>query len=261
MGPLGGHAPPQAHSYALELAAQVEEKRMRLDADRADRRRGHQNDDRRVDREVGELRAEVEGEVEKQRGREAVVCAREDSLARFMAEHGSGATDQPSSAPAVMRRPPAGGRAQSQPPQSNPPPRMPQNAPWASHEQQVIEEQPGRYAKKRQEAAPFALHQDQPTPCRAAARNHGYSSAPFAAHEEQPQICAPRGVGGSPWATDVDAPSAAVGGLPPRAPRAGGVSSNVFAQGSNQNCGNVMTDRASSRVLAPPGGRSSLQLY
>jgi len=38
------------------------------------------------------------------------------------------------------------------------------------------------------------------------------------------------------------------------------ISSNVFAQGANQNCGNVITDRSSTRLHAPPGGRSSISL-
>jgi hypothetical protein len=37
-----------------------------------------------------------------------------------------------------------------------------------------------------------------------------------------------------------------------------GVSSNAFARGANQNAGNVLTDRPTSKVLAPPGGRSSI---
>lgn len=36
--------------------------------------------------------------------------------------------------------------------------------------------------------------------------------------------------------------------------------SNSFANGANQNCGNFITDRSTSRVLAPPGGRSTFQL-
>ena len=40
-----------------------------------------------------------------------------------------------------------------------------------------------------------------------------------------------------------------------------GVSANRFANGANQNCGNFLTDRPTSRVLAPPGGRSSGPLW
>ena len=39
------------------------------------------------------------------------------------------------------------------------------------------------------------------------------------------------------------------------------VSANAFASGSNQNSGNVMTGRPTSRVLAPPGGHCSIQLF
>lgn len=37
-------------------------------------------------------------------------------------------------------------------------------------------------------------------------------------------------------------------------------SANTFATGSNQNCGNVLTDRPTTRIRAPPGGNSSLTL-
>eukprot|EP00928_Gymnodinium_smaydae_P017029 TRINITY_DN16475_c0_g1_i1.p1 TRINITY_DN16475_c0_g1~~TRINITY_DN16475_c0_g1_i1.p1 ORF type:complete len:281 (-),score=87.26 TRINITY_DN16475_c0_g1_i1:214-1056(-) len=37
-------------------------------------------------------------------------------------------------------------------------------------------------------------------------------------------------------------------------------SSNVWANGANQNCGNFLSDKPTSRVLRPPGGGSSLQL-
>jgi hypothetical protein len=38
------------------------------------------------------------------------------------------------------------------------------------------------------------------------------------------------------------------------------VSSNHWASGTSQNCGNMLSDRPTSRVLAPPGGRSSFKL-
>mmetsp|Transcript_9118 Transcript_9118/g.15117 ORF Transcript_9118/g.15117 Transcript_9118/m.15117 type:complete len:180 (+) Transcript_9118:85-624(+) len=37
-----------------------------------------------------------------------------------------------------------------------------------------------------------------------------------------------------------------------------GVSSNAFASGSNMNAGNFITDRPTTRVHAPPGGRSQI---
>jgi len=38
----------------------------------------------------------------------------------------------------------------------------------------------------------------------------------------------------------------------------GGASSNSYANGANQNCGNVLTDRRTTKVSAPPGGHSSI---
>jgi hypothetical protein len=38
------------------------------------------------------------------------------------------------------------------------------------------------------------------------------------------------------------------------------ISQNAFVSGSNMNGGCVMTGRPSSRVLAPPGGHSSIKL-
>lgn len=43
-----------------------------------------------------------------------------------------------------------------------------------------------------------------------------------------------------------------------RVASSGGISSNRFATGSNQNCGNFITDRPTTRVHAPPGGRSQI---
>mmetsp|Transcript_37105 Transcript_37105/g.94291 ORF Transcript_37105/g.94291 Transcript_37105/m.94291 type:complete len:361 (+) Transcript_37105:81-1163(+) len=50
-----------------------------------------------------------------------------------------------------------------------------------------------------------------------------------------------------------------VGGVLPGQQAVGGgqVSSNRYASGGNQNCGNMLTEKPSSRVLAPPGGKSS----
>ena len=39
-----------------------------------------------------------------------------------------------------------------------------------------------------------------------------------------------------------------------------GQSSNAYSSGSNQNCGNVLTDRPTTRLHAPPGGKSSFSL-
>ena len=40
----------------------------------------------------------------------------------------------------------------------------------------------------------------------------------------------------------------------------GGISSNLYANGANQNVGNVITGRPMIRVNAPPGGNSSFSI-
>ena len=36
------------------------------------------------------------------------------------------------------------------------------------------------------------------------------------------------------------------------------ISSNRFANGSNMNCGNMITDKPTTRISAPPGGESQV---
>jgi SPIRAL1-like protein len=90
-----------------------------------------------------------------------------------------------------------------------------------------------------------------------------------------PLESAPAAYGGAAYAPPAPAPAAysapaepaysAYGGggggaMPqePPATRFHRVSSNAYASGANQNAGNVLTDRPTSKVLAPPGGRSSI---
>ena len=62
-----------------------------------------------------------------------------------------------------------------------------------------------------------------------------------------------------------DVPRAAAPPMPPQQQTFGARTrsasgSNAFASGASQNVGNFMTDRPTSRVLAPPGGGSTLRL-
>lgn len=165
-----GDAATGQQAYAQMLAAQVEEKRLMKEAER----KRYLSADH-ADREAAELRANVASEVNRQRQREATVQAREDSLARFMAEN------QGSSSGARVVSP---------------------------------QQRPRRMASR--------------PPSMPSQRNVD------ALAEPSTNLC---------------------GNPPPER-----VSSNVWATGANQNCGNFISERATSRVLRPPGGGSSFQL-
>ena len=69
---------------------------------------------------------------------------------------------------------------------------------------------------------------------------------------EQPCTQHWAGIGGAAATTpDAHSSRANIGG-------GGTTSANKFANGANQNCGNFITDRPTSRVLAPPGGGSNI---
>ncbi|GMF09663.1 unnamed protein product [Phytophthora lilii] len=89
--------------------------------------------------------------------------------------------------------------------------------------------------------SPFAGHErqsmrrkvDSPDPYAKDSRRGGYNEAPSNFNQPAPfQQAQPAGRGGA--------------------------SSNHYASGSNQNCGNVLTDRRITRIHAPPGGVSSI---
>lgn len=113
----------------------------------------------------------------------------------------------------------------------------------------------------RAEAAPKAAAAAAPVAARAdpyAAR-----AAPRAAPE--PEAVAPSRAyaarGSAPRPGAEAAPRAEPAPRSAAAPlRGSGTSANVFASGANQNCGNFITDRPTSRVLSAPGGRSSIVL-
>jgi len=123
-------------------------------------------------------------------------------------------------------------------------------------------------SSRRAGAAPIGRRAEA-APARAAAPVASAaprSSAPFAttygeaapARREAPVSSAPAR---REFVAPAAAPAAAAAATTSYAPRpAYGTSANVFASGSNQNCGNFITDRPTSRVLSAPGGRSSIVL-
>ena len=62
-------------------------------------------------------------------------------------------------------------------------------------------------------------------------------------------------------AAPAEAASAQAAEQPSCLPGSSSTSANVFANGDNQNCGNFITDRSTTRVRAPPGGHSTISFY
>jgi len=64
----------------------------------------------------------------------------------------------------------------------------------------------------------------------------------------------------APVAKENTAPAQPTNVPPPQQPVkvTGATSSNAWASNSSQNSGNMISDRPTSRVLAPPGGKSSI---
>lgn len=79
----------------------------------------------------------------------------------------------------------------------------------------------------------------------ASAMNHGSGGGPAYGG----------GVAGPAYGGGVGAP---LGGSSPFGGKMDCRSSNSYASGANQNCGNHVTDRRTTRVVAPPGGRSQI---
>ena len=90
----------------------------------------------------------------------------------------------------------------------------------------------------------FSLGWDEPA--KPAARPAA-APAPVAAPVQQQPAAVQEKENAVPASTNV--PPAA-GGKP--------ISSNAWASNSNQNCGNMISERPSTRIHAPPGGKSSI---
>jgi len=234
-------SPPK--SYGDMLAAQIEEKRAMKAAEKARNREADREDELRVQREAGQLLQEVQGEVAKQRSREQLISERQDSLSRFLAQQeqqGRAGAAKPSGGPTNHAPPPEedhlDARRRAVPGLCGKPPTPPRSSSRGAN--------PGAAAAGAR--PPSAGHRTRSTP------PPRQGSAPFAM-EQDTQAAPPR---------QAALPRAHGGLLPSRgeeAPRSG-VSANIWATGANQNCGNFISDRPTSRVIQPPGGGSSLQL-
>lgn len=227
--PTCGQPHPEAEkpkTYGEMLAEQVEEKRARKAAEKKMYMDADRMDDHRVQREAAQLRGAVEGEIAKQRHREAVVAAREDSLSRFLSEQGGERHSDPPQDDALEAR------RRSVPGLCGKPPPAPSMHPSA--------------AGKAPAATGLAGNRSRSTP-------PGRQSSPWATDCDQPE--APKRPHRSASPANPLVPGNPVDAVPAR-----GISSNVWASGASQNSGNFISDRPSSRVVQPPGGGSSLQL-
>lgn len=241
--------PPK--TYADMLAAQIEEKKALKAAEKARHREADREDDARVWREAGQLKEQAEGEVAKQRAREQRCAQRQDSLSRFLAE-----------------QEPGRGQGQAQAPSGASPPPAPAGRGAAEEEQ----------LDARRRAVP-GLCGKPPTPPRAESRAANVGGAAAAGARcpsagQRTRSTPPPRQSHCPFAMDSERPAA----QPPQPQPAAntrascsmlpghreevrsGVSANVWANGGNQNCGNFISDRPTSRVIQPPGGGSSFQL-
>lgn len=79
----------------------------------------------------------------------------------------------------------------------------------------------------------------------------GHRGSPTAGRSRPPRGACPRA---APGCDDQ------AGALPREHARGAGTSANVWARGADQNCGNFLADKPTSRVLRPPGGGGTLQI-
>lgn len=236
-------------SYGDMLAMQIEQKKSLKNAERKRQLLDDRADDDRVQREAGELRSQVDVEIAKQRQREATCVARQDALTKFIEQQNStgvAASCQSSGLePQIARQPSA--------------PQLHQvNSPYATSTNQP--HQPNIWVSH---ARPYASEDDQFTKAEIPRRSHSHQP-PFASHDEKPgEVGMPSRSSLHPRQCTLheNQPHARCPSTLPGASEAQrGVSSNQWAQGANQNCGNMISDRPTSRVLQPPGGGSSFKL-
>jgi hypothetical protein len=130
--------------------------------------------------------------------------------------------------------------------------------------------------RAQREASPFAAggRVGAAAPYAQSSSPRGGGLGPIASADPEPRYGGGSGLGGRPPVPRADSRelgggggifggnSAGGGGALPSGnafgARMDNRSSNAYACGGNQNCGNYLTDRRTTRVAAPPGGRSQI---
>merc|ERR1719201_945722 len=116
----------------------------------------------------------------------------------------------------------------------------------------------GRAASGQREASPFGTGGRAPAYSNAGVAG-AFSGNHIAAADQEPRYGGGCGLGaGRPPVPGGSGIGSSVGGGACYGGRVDSRSSNAYACGANQNCGNFVTDRRTTRVAAPPGGRSQI---
>lgn len=215
--------------------------------------------------------AQVEDEISHQRHREQLVAAREESLIRFMRQQsgGSQAPQRPDHSPTRQRRMPTsnGGRDERFYPRDD----ERTNAQYRHSNQQHMNERGHPPAAVAPAHDPLKALRDYNTKMQGTlapswqpnAPQYG-SSEPVARYAE-PHAMRHMGDGShytSPGRSKkVMAHMAACRERAPPVPDYDGRSSNMWANNGSQNTGNFITDRPTTKVVAPPGGYTSINLF
>eukprot|EP00750_Incisomonas_marina_P001538 INCI11311.1.p1 GENE.INCI11311.1~~INCI11311.1.p1 ORF type:complete len:395 (+),score=66.34 INCI11311.1:381-1565(+) len=116
---------------------------------------------------------------------------------------------------------------------------------WGSSEPQARQSTGRRQVPQPQQQSPFGYSQQPQQQQQPTMQSHGGYGSPAPYGNSGPGGGGRSGGGGS---------GVAFGANPDRMRG----SSNAFANGASQNTGNYISDRSSTRIHAPPGGRSSL---
>ncbi|KAJ9473268.1 hypothetical protein DIPPA_08073 [Diplonema papillatum] len=133
-------------------------------------------------------------------------------------------------------------------PQATPPRPQRELPPWLQPESQAQPMQGRQRQAQQMQGQPMQNQQMQ----NQQGRPQQMVAQPMAPHDGH------RAHGGHAIPPAAAAPPASQPPQRAQQPAGRGLSSNAWASNANQNCGNMITDRPTTRIHAPPGGKSSI---